>query len=112
MVRRVKPLAEEVHLGSGNVFVDLGYPDAEERKTKLQLAFALNRTIAEANLTQIEIGQRLGLQQPKVSALVNYKLSGFSVERLFELLVAMGRDVTIVVADRPASRKARITVEA
>ena len=66
--------------GSHNVFADLGYPDAEERQTKLRLA--LNTIVAERRLTQTQAAARLGLNQPKVSALRNYKLDGFSVERL------------------------------
>jgi predicted XRE-type DNA-binding protein len=99
--------------GSGNVFADLGLPDAEERQTKLRLAYALNAVIDAQRLTQGLAAVRLGLNQPKVSALRNYKLEGFSVERLMTLLNALDRDVEIVIRKKPKSRPAaRISVVA
>ena len=99
--------------GSGNVFADLGLPDAEERQTKLRLAYALNTVVDAQRLTQEAAAVRLGLNQPKVSALRNYKLEGFSVERLMTLLTALDRDVDIVIRKKPKSRPAaRISVVA
>ncbi len=99
--------------GSGNVFADLGFPDAEERQTKLGLAHALNTIIDERRLTQAAAATRLGLNQPKVSALRNYKLEGFSVERLMTFLTALDRDIEIVIRKKPRSRgAARISVVA
>lgn len=98
--------------GSGNVFADLNFPDAEERQTKLRLAYALNLVIDKQKLTQAEAALRLGLNQPKVSALRNYKLDGFSVERLMTLLNALDRDIEIVIRKKPRSRGARISVVA
>lgn len=104
---------ETIVRGSGNVFADLGLPDAEERQTKLRLAYALNAVIAAQRLTQDVAAARLGLNQPKVSALRNYKLEGFSVERLMTLLNALDRDVEIVIRKKPKSRPAaRISVVA
>ena len=98
--------------GSGNVFVDLNFPDAEERQTRLRLAYALNTVIDKQKLTQADAALRLGLNQPKVSALRNYKLEGFSVERLMTLLNALDRDIEIVIRKKPRSRGARISVVA
>ena len=98
--------------GGGNVFADLNFPDAEERQTKLRLAFALNAVIDKQKLTQDDAALRLGLNQPKVSALRNYKLDGFSVERLMTLLNALDRDIEIVIRKKPRSRGARISVVA
>lgn len=98
--------AETIVRGSGNVFADLGLPEAEERQTKLRLAYALNAVIAAQRLTQEEAAVRLGLNQPKVSALRNYKLEGFSVERLMTLLNALDRDIEIVIRKKPKSRLA------
>ena len=92
--------------GSDNVFADLGLPDAEERQTKLRLAYALNTVIDAQRLTQGTAAVRLGLNQPKVSALHNYKLEGFSVERLMTLLNPLDRDVEIVIRKKPKSRQA------
>jgi hypothetical protein len=58
-------------------------------------------------------GKLLGVTQPKVSALRHYKLAGFSVERLMNLLTALDLDVEIVIRRKPRSRKAgRIRVVA
>lgn len=111
--RNVGKIGKEAVLrGSGNVFADLNFPDAEERQTKLRLAYALNTVIDKQKLTQDEAALRLGLNQPKVSALRNYKLEGFSVERLMTLLNALDRDIEIVIRKKPRSRGARISVVA
>src|SRR5882757_6005368 len=105
--------ARDISLGSGNVFADLGFADAEERQTKLRLAHALNTILDQRRLTQAAAAARLGLNQPKVSALRNYKLEGFSVERLMSLLNALDQDVEIVIRAKPRSRAAaRISVVA
>ena len=105
--------AEAIVRGSGNVFADLGYPDAEERRTKLRLAHALNQVLKRRRLTQAAAAELLGINQPKVSALVNYKLDGFSVERLMTFLTALDQDVEIVIRKKPRSRPtARISVVA
>jgi predicted XRE-type DNA-binding protein len=102
---------EQIVRGSGNVFADLGYSDAEERQTKLRLALALNTILDERKLNQADAAALLGVNQPKVSALRNYKLEGFSVERLMTLLTALDRDVEIVIRKKPRSRgPARISV--
>jgi len=99
--------------GTGNVFADLRLPDAEERQTKLKLAYALNAIMEEDRLTQAAAAAKLGLNQPKVSALRNYKLEGFSVERLMTLLNALDQDIEIVIRKKPRSRAAaRISVVA
>src|SRR5256885_11539043 len=99
--------------GSTNVFADLGYPDAAERQAKLRLAYALNQVLEGRKLSQADAAKVLGVTQPKVSALRHYKLAGFSLERLMNLLTALDRDVEIVVRQKPRSRKvARIGVVA
>ena len=67
--------------GTGNVFADLGFPDAAERQAKLRLAYALNQVLEARKLSQADAAKVLGVTQPKVSALRRYKLQGFSVER-------------------------------
>ena len=97
--------------GTGNVFADLGYSDADERQTKLRLAHAINSVIARRRLTQAAAAEKLGVNQPKISALANYKLDGFSVERLMTFLTALDQDVEIVIKKKPRSRaSARISV--
>ena len=113
MAKRERKAAKqaEVIRGTGNVFADLGFADAGERQTKLRLAYELNEVLAERALTQQQAGRVLGLGQPKISALGQYKLEGFSVERLMTLLTALDRDVNIVIRKKRKSRSAgRITV--
>jgi predicted XRE-type DNA-binding protein len=103
---------EAVTHGTSNVFADLGYPDAEERQTKLRLAYAINQIVEERKLTQVTAGALLGVNQPKVSALLRYRLDGFSVERLMVFLTALDRDVEIAIKKKPRSRAGRISVVA
>lgn len=97
---------------SGNVFADMGLPDAAELNTKARLGAAIHRIVERRGLTQVEVAAALEINQPKVSALLHYKLEGFSVERLMRFLVALGQDVEIVVKPKPRSRFARIAVKA
>jgi predicted XRE-type DNA-binding protein len=76
----------EITRGTSNVFADLGYPDAAERQTKTRLAFAVNELLKRRKFKQREIATFLNIPQPKVSALKNYRLDQFSVERLMEFL--------------------------
>jgi predicted XRE-type DNA-binding protein len=94
-----------IYESSGNVFADLGLPDAEELHTKASLAFAINRIIAERRLSQTRAGRRLGISQPKISALSHYRLEGFSVERLMHFLGRLDRDIEIIIRPKPRSRK-------
>ena len=102
---------EAIRRSSGNVFADLGLPDASQKLAKVQLAVALRQLIEEKRLSQTAAAHLLGINQPKVSALVNYRLAGFSVERLMHFLNALGCDVEIVLRKKPGSRgTAGITV--
>jgi len=113
MAKRKGERKEEVVRSSGNVFADLGFPDAEERQTKVRLAAAINQLLNQRRLSQSAAARRLGINQPKVSALLNYKLQGFSVERLLRFLTALDQDVKIVIRNKPRSRRsARIVVTA
>lgn len=97
--------------GSGNVFADLGFPDAEELLAKARLASAISDIIKGRHLTQQAAAEALGTTQPKVSNLINGKLEGFSLERLARFLNCLDRDVEIVVKRRPRSRtRSRIVV--
>jgi predicted XRE-type DNA-binding protein len=104
---------EPVTRGTGNVFADLGFLDAAERQARLRLAYALNQELEARKISQADAAKVLGVTQPKVSALRRYKLEGFSVERMMNLLTALDQDVEIVIRRKPRSRKAgRISVVA
>src|ERR1700756_1410858 len=85
---------------SGNVFADLRLPNAEEKQTKVRLAVAINRILGGQNLSQAAAARRLKINQPKISALANYRLEGFSVQRLINFLHALDRDVEIVIRSK------------
>lgn len=96
---------------SGNVFADLGLPDADERLAKAELARQIGGVIRERHLTQAAAARVLGIDQPKVSALLAGRLSGFSLERLAHFLTLLGKDVDIVVREtRSARQVGRISV--
>lgn len=105
MARKTSRLREQVVESSGNVFADLGFTNAEERQTKVRLAAAIHGIFDRLGRTQAEAAHQLGINQPKVSALLNYRLEGFSVERLMHFLTALDQDVEIVIRDKPRSRK-------
>ena len=97
--------------GSGNVFADLGLPQAEELLAKAESARKIIAVIEKRHLTQAQAARKLGVDQPKVSALKRGRLSGFSLERLVKFLILLGRDVEIIVRRRPRSRaQARLLV--
>jgi predicted XRE-type DNA-binding protein len=88
---------EEVRQGSGNVFADLNLPDAEGLNAKAQIAYRICQILEERKLTQKEAAELLGIDQPKISALLRGRLEGFSSDRLFRFLNALDRDIEIVI---------------
>lgn len=107
MVRK----AENIEVGSGNVFVDLGFEDAGERKLRVQLAMRLNRLIEERGLTQTASARIFGVPQPHVSDLVNFKLRRFSSERLMRFLTLLDYDVEISIHPKTSDHaKGRVSV--
>jgi predicted XRE-type DNA-binding protein len=94
-----------VTTGSGNVFADLGFPDADERLVKASLALEIERIIAQRKLTQRAAAKLMGIDQPKVSHIIRGRLDGYSTERLMGFLTALGRDIEIVVRRTPRSRR-------
>jgi predicted XRE-type DNA-binding protein len=91
----------KVQSSSGNVFEDLGLANADELLVKAELVRQISNLIDVKKMTQTEVAKMLGIDQPKVSALLNGKLSGFSTERLFRFLNALGSDVEIRVVPKP-----------
>lgn len=94
-----------VEEGSGNVFADLGFRDARSLQLKAELTRQIYRRIRELKLTQARAAARMGLKQPDVSKLMAGRFTGFSVERLMGLLMALDTDVSIVLSLRATSNK-------
>jgi len=96
---------------SGNVFADLKLPDADDLLAKAELAAKIIAEIQRRRMTQTQAAAMMGIDQPKISALKQGRLSGFSIERLMRLLLLMGRDIEITVRDKARSRSvARLRV--
>jgi predicted XRE-type DNA-binding protein len=83
--------------GSGNVFKDLGIPNAEEHLVKAQLVFKIDRIMKSRGLKQAATAKLLRIKQPDVSKMLRGEFRQFSVERLLRFLVALDQDVEIVV---------------
>ena len=98
--------------GTDNVLVDLGFPDAEQLTAKVILARKINDVLEIRALTQTAAAGLLGLPQPKISAIRNYKLRGISLERLMQALIALGHNVQITVTPSKRRAMARIAVAA
>ena len=89
---------------ASNVFADLGLPDASAHLIKAALVVRIDRIIRQRKLTQAAAAQIMGIDQPKISAMLAGRFRGYSVERLMRFLVALGQDVEIVV--KPSKRGA------
>jgi predicted XRE-type DNA-binding protein len=100
-----KPNKVSIARSSGNVFVDLKLTDAAEKQTKVRLAVTINGILEEKRLRQEGAAKLLRLNQPKISALANYRLEGFSVERLLRFLNALDRDVEIVIRRKRQTKR-------
>jgi len=97
--------------GSGNVFADLVIARAEEALAKAELAQKIIDIVHDRRLTQVQAAKLLDVDQPKISALIRGRLSGFSIERLLRFLMLLGHDIEITVKSRPRSRsRARLLV--
>jgi predicted XRE-type DNA-binding protein len=99
--------------GSGNVFEDLGFEDADELQAKAELTRQLHKILKRQKLSQRAAAKRLGIAQPDVSALLNGRHTSFSLTRLITLLNRLDRDVEIVVRPKPRSQpRSRLIVHA
>jgi len=101
----------KAEVGSGNIFADLGLPDADELQLKSQIVIMLSELIKARKLTQTEAAKRVGIGQPDLSNLLRGRFRGYSVERLMRMLTAFDQDVEITVRPRRGKSKSggRIT---
>lgn len=102
----------EVTRSSGNVFADLGLPDAEAQHAKARLSRLIAKAIEARGLTQAAAAELLDTSQPKVSAVVRGQLAGFSMDRLFRYLTALGMNVRVDVQPTPGQEPGRLLVNA
>jgi predicted XRE-type DNA-binding protein len=105
-----KPLTP-VTASAGNVFADIGLPEPEEELAKAQLASRIREIVRRRRLALVTAAAVMGIDQPKMSALLSGRLAKFSSERLMRLLVRLGQDVEIIVkAKRRRRARGRIRV--
>src|SRR5271157_845003 len=97
--------------GSGNIFADLRVANPEEAQAKADLVDRIVDIIRERKLTQVQAGKVLGVDQPKVSALMRGRLTDFSIERLLRFLLLLGQDVHIAVTPKPRSSRKPPTLQ-
>ncbi len=93
---------ESIDIGTGDVFLDLGFQDAGERKLRVQLAMKINELLQDRKLTQAKTSALFGIPQPHVSDLKHYKLSRFSSERLMYFITLLDKDIEIII--RPKAK--------
>ena len=101
-----------IERGSGNVYADLDHPDADAQFLKAELVSRIDAIIRQRRLTQVQAAELLGLSQPDVSRLLRGQFRDYSIERLLRLLMALGRDVDIVIRKPERHRPGRLSVEA
>jgi len=105
MTRKIK-----FDVGSGNIFADLGLPDAETHFLKAQIVAEIYRLTKERELTQAAAGKRMGISQPEVSRMFKGRFREYSVDRLMAFLTTFDRDVEIRVRPhKKAGQTGRIT---
>ena len=111
MARKVDSAVER---SSGNVFADLGAPDSQGHLEKAELVARIDGILRRRKLTQAQAAKLLGLSQPDVSRLLRGTFREYSLERLIRLLLALDRDVEIVIKRKPKStrRPARLRTRA
>ena len=110
--RTMKTDEMRIERSSGNVFTDLGRPDPEAQLLKAELVTRIDGIIRQRGLKQVEAANMLGLSQPDVSRLLRGDFREYSVERLLRLLIALGRDVEIVIREPPPQRQGRLSIGA
>ena len=81
--------------GRGNVFADLGHPGADAHLLKAELVSRIDAIVRQRGITRTEAGRLLALSQPDVSRLLRGDFREYSLERLFRLLTALGRDIDL-----------------
>ena len=91
-------------VSSGNIYEDLGFADSAERIAKAKFAMRINEIIEKRKLKQTEAAKILEVNQPKISALANGQLSGFSMERLIHFLNLLDQNVEITIKTKRGRR--------
>ena len=108
----MEPTVTTVERGRGNIFADLGLPDADAHMLKAELVSRVDAIIRHRGITQSEAARLLGLSQPDVSRLLRGDFREYSLERLLRLLTRLGRDVDIVIRQPSSASRSKLRVAA
>ena len=100
----------KIERSSGNIFRDLGHPEADAHLLKAELVSRIEEIIRQRGLKQVEAAKLLGLSQPDVSRLLRGDFREYSMERLLRLLMVLGRDVEIIIRRTSRKRAGRLSV--
>src|SRR5262245_16649070 len=95
---------------SRNVWLQLGFPDAEEHYLKAELVLRLDKTIKALRLTQRTAARRIGTSQPELSKILNGRFSEISLERLMRFLAALGHQIEITIGKASAKSPGQVVV--
>lgn len=96
-----------------NIYAELGIPDADVHKVKASLVIKIAKILAAEGMSQTAAAKRIGVSQPEVSKLLSGHFRTYSIEKLLQMLLRLGRDVDIKVSKRPAKeREGKVTVAA
>lgn len=93
----------EFHVGSGNVFKDLGFENAEEALAKVRLAMQIHKAIKSQKLTQKEAAKILDIDQPRVSDIIRGNLSRYSLDKLMKFVRMLGNSIEIRIKSKQKS---------
>jgi predicted XRE-type DNA-binding protein len=99
-------MKRDYEVGSGNVFADLGFRNAEQELLKARLTLQIHKLLKQSGLTQGQAAKLLRTTQPQISALMGLKPVSVSIGRLLGFLNALGQDVEVTVKPAPRRRKA------
>jgi len=108
----MQPTDIAVERGSGNVFADLGLPDADTHLVKAELVSRIDAIFRQRGITQTEAARLLGLSKPDVSRLLRGDFREYSLERLLRLLTALGRDIDIVIRQPRSTSGGKLRIAA
>jgi predicted XRE-type DNA-binding protein len=103
MKRKIK-----VTKGSGNVFADIGIPNADEHFVKAEIVLDIAARIKAKGLTQAQVAKVVGLSQPDVSKLLRGNFAGYTLDRLFSFLRTLGNDVRIQIVPTKRNKAGQI----
>ncbi|MDR0827749.1 MAG: helix-turn-helix domain-containing protein [Desulfovibrio sp.] len=103
-------MTDEITAGSGNIYADLGFENADEMFLKAQLAASIKGILDGKGLTQVKAAEMLGLPQPKLSRLLNGHFDNISEAKMLDCIARLGRDIHITIGPESSMPCGRIEV--